>query len=242
MTSRGHEMMWAELPPYYDVIYQWKDYRGESRRIEDLIGKHKKTHGKELLAVACGTGGHLQYLRKCFKATGIDASQQMLREARKKCPGVALRQDDMMSFQINRCFDAIICLFSSIAYVRTDRNLKKTIKHFGDQLNPGGVLIIEPFLTRETFFTGEIDGGTMSGDGIKISRLNVSRRRGNVAILDFHFLVATKSGVRHLRDLHELGLFDVKRFLEHLRGGGLRARFLKNGLMKDRGLYLAVKR
>ena len=183
MMGQRHEKMWAELAPYYDVIYQWKDYGSESRRIEELIRKHRKSPGRSLLDVACGTGGYLQYLRKRFKATGIDASQQMLREARKKCPGAALRQADMMSFQRNSRFDAI-----------------------------------------------------------KISRLNVSRRRGNVAILDFHFLVATKSGVRHLRDLHELGLFEVKTFLEHLQNAGLRARFLKNGLMKDRGLYLAVKR
>ena len=82
----------------------------------------------------------------------------------------------------------------------------------------------------------------MEGDGVKISRHNVSRRRGDLAILDFHYLLSTKSGVQHFNDLHELALFDTDGFLEILEEAGLRSRFYQNGLMKGRGLYVSVKK
>ena len=34
------EKMWAELAPYYDVWYQWKDYCLESQHIHELIKKN----------------------------------------------------------------------------------------------------------------------------------------------------------------------------------------------------------
>lgn len=55
----------------------------------------------------------------------------------------------------------------------------------------------------------------MEGEGVKVSRHTVSRRRGNLAILDFHFLLSTKKGVQYFRDLHELALFDRDKMISH---------------------------
>ena len=234
--------MWAALAPYYDVIYGWKNYREESERITELIRKHGRTAGRTILDVACGTGGHSEHLQKRFDVTGIDLNPEMLKVARKRVPEISFKRADMTSFDLGRQFDAIVCLFSSIAYLRNYRNLKRAVRCFGQHLKPGGVLIIEPFFTRDTFTVGTIHGGTMEGDGVKISRHNVSRRRGDLAILDFHYLPSTKSGVQHFNDLHELALFDTDGFLEILEEAGLRSRFYKNGLMKGRGLYVSVKK
>ena len=235
------EKMWAELAPYYDVIYQWKDYRVESERVRDLIERYKLSSGKALLDVACGTGGHIAYLRAHYDVVGMDLNTQMLKVARKKFPAVHFCRGDMISFDLNRKFDVIVCLFSSIAYVNGYAGLKKAVGRFFSHLNPGGIVLIEPFHTRESFIIGAINGGTMGAEGVKISRFNVSRRRGSKAILDFHFLLATKKGVRYFQDLHELSLFDIDKFLQILKVAGFRSKFLKKGLMKGRGLYLGVK-
>ena len=240
--NQNPEKMWAELAPYYDVLYNWKDYQSESGRIHELIQKYKKISGNHLLDVACGTGNHIHYLKKHYDIIGLDLNPAMLKEARKKCPGIKFYCADMVSFNLDRKFDSIICLFSSIGYVKTYSKLKKVVRCFSDHLQPGGVLIIEPFLTKETYKTGQIFGDTMSGDGIKISRMNVSQRKGNLAILDFHLLLATKKGVQYFQDIHELALFDTDRFLETLRESGFKATYLKDGLMKDRGLFIGVKK
>ena len=130
MTQPKPEKMWAELAPYYDVLYQWKDYRAEAKKVLELIRRYGKSSGHSLLDVACGTGGHTEFLSKRHAVTGIDLNPEMLKVARRKIPDVLFLRSDMTSFDLKRSFDAIVCLFSSIAYVKTYRNLKRTIACF----------------------------------------------------------------------------------------------------------------
>ncbi len=241
MAQRDTEKMWAELAPFYDVLYLWKDYAAEAARVHQLIQTHRMSSGNTLLDVACGTGEHTRFLREHYDVTGVDLNREMLKVARRKIPGVPLLCRDMTSFDLKRRFDAVVCLFSSIAYVRIYRNLKRTIACFGRHLKPGGILVIEPFFTTETFLPGSIHAGTLEAEGVKISRHTVSRRRGNLAVLDFHFLLSTMKGVQYFRDTHELALFDRERFLEILSDAGLRTWYYEDGLMRDRGLYVSLK-
>ena len=236
------EKMWKELARYYDLLYSWKSYKKEADVIHGLIQKHKKTSGSELLDVACGTGNHIQFLKKHYKITGTDLNKDMLKVARKKFPKLKFKQANMISFDLKKQFDVVICLFSSIGYVKTPANLKKTIACFSKHLKTGGVLIIEPFFTRETYRVGIPRANFVDQPDIKICRMNVSQKRGDIAVFDFYFLVATKTGINFLRDKHELGLFNINQSLAILKENGFKARFFKNGLMRGRGLYLAVKK
>ena len=47
--------------------------------------------------------------------------------------------------------------------------------------------------------------------------------------------------VEYFVDNHELGLFDTNRTLQYMKDAGLKCKYLKNGLMKDRGLFIGVK-
>jgi len=75
MAKEKHYMALAK---YYDLIYSWKDYKKEAGIIHRLIQKHKKTKGKEVLEVACGSGNHIQYLKGSYTVTGIDINQGIL--------------------------------------------------------------------------------------------------------------------------------------------------------------------
>jgi hypothetical protein len=75
--------------------------------------------------------------------------------------------------------------------------------------------------------------------------MNVSGVRsgedGPVSILDFHYLVATPSGVEHLTEHHELALFTDAQYRAAFASAGIpgdRIEHDPDGLM-DRGLYLA---
>jgi ubiquinone/menaquinone biosynthesis C-methylase UbiE len=237
-----NEKMWEELAKYYDLIYAWKPYKEESETIHQLIQKNKKSSGNELLEVACGTGSHIQYLKKNYKIVGTDLNPDMLKVAEKRFPKIQFKTVNMISFNLNKKFDVITCLFSSIGYVKTYANLKKTIQSFSKHLKPGGVLIIEPFFSKDSYVAGSPHANFVNEPHVKITRMNVSQRKGILAILDFHFLIATKKGVGYLRDKHELGLFDPKKSIQIIKDNGFKAKFLKNGLMKGRGLYVAVKK
>ena len=235
------QILYYELAEYYDLIYSFKNYRKEANRIKALISKHKKSHGNELLDVACGTGHHLKYLRDRYSCTGVDVSEELLDIAKKNVKGVAFERADMTKLKLGQKFDVITCLFSSIGYMKTYSKLKTTIQSFARHLKTGGVLIIEPWFTKRAYRIGSPHMTTYGGKDVKITRLNVSKIGGNVSVMDMHYLIAERDkDVKHFVDRHELGLFEVDKTLRIMKDAGLQARFLKNGLMRGRGLLIGV--
>ena len=236
------QTIFKDLARYYDVIYTGKDYRKEAALLGRLIRQYKRSAGNDLVEIACGTGGHAQFLKDEFKVTATDANADMLKIARRKAKGVTFRRADMIDFDLGRQFDVLLCLFSSIGYVKTYANLKQTLRNFARHLKPGGVAIIEPWFTRKTY-RDERPGTTGAGtDTVKIGRMWVAKRRGDLSIMDMHYLIAEQGGeVKHFIDRHELGLFDHGKTLRYLREAGLRGKFLKDGLQPERGLFVAVR-
>lgn len=241
------QILYKNLARYYDLMYSEKDYKKEAIVIRRLISKFKKTKKENLLEVACGTGRHIQYLKHDFKILATDINTEMLGVARKNVKGVTFKQADMVTLNLNKEFDAIVCLFSSIGYVKTYSNLKKTLNNFARHLKKGGVVIIEPWFTKSTYKVGLPNLTTYGDKNIKIARENISNIRGDLSIMDMHYLIAEKDkAVKYFIDRHELGMFEQKRFLEFMKDAGLKAKFVKNGLkngsMKDRGIYIGVKK
>lgn len=235
-------MMYKELAKYYDLIYSWKDYKGESKRIKKLIKEYKNSEGKELLDVGCGTGKHLEYLKEEFNCTGSDLNGEMLDVAKENISGVTFIQADMITLDLNKKFDVIISLFSSIGHVKTYDNLEKTLQNFSKQLKKGGVVIIEPWLTKSIYEAGRPGMTTYDGEDIKIARLNTTKIDGDLSILEFYYLIAERNkDIVNYSEKHELGLFETDKFLEYMTNSGLKPEFLKDGVMKGRGLYIGIK-
>ena len=224
-------MLYKELAKYYDLIYSFKDYKKDALRIEKLISKYKKSKGKELLDVACGTCKHLSYLRKFFSCTGIDISRQMLEIAKRRLKSINLTRADMANFKFDKKFDVIICLFSSVGYAKTYSKLRKTIKNFSDHLKKGGVVIIDGWIRPKLFKTGFLDLDSYNSDKLKIARMGISGRKGSISIHEMHYLIGNKEGISHFKDIHKLGLFDVNKFLEIMEQTGLKAVYLKKGFI-----------
>lgn len=228
---------------YYDLLYAWKNYEYESDKLKSLIQKYKKSAGNELLEVACGTGKHLPFLQDSFSIVATDVNKDMLAIARKNLPDVTFKQANMTTLNLKKTFDVIICLFSSISYVKTYKKLDKTISHFANHLKKGGIVMIEPWFTESTYINGLPSMTIYDNEDIKISRLYVCKKRGILSIMDMHYLIAEKNQqTKHFVERHELALFDRDQFLTIMNKHGFKAYFLKNGLMKERGLYIGVKK
>jgi len=130
----------------YDEIEQDRNYLVEVRELKERIKENKKSRGKRLLDVGCGTGPHLFYLKNDFLCTGIDLNKQMLDVAKKKLKRkVNLIQANMIDFKLDEPFDIIVCLFSVINHVKNYSELKKSFVNLFNHLKKGGVCIIEPY-------------------------------------------------------------------------------------------------
>jgi SAM-dependent methyltransferase len=232
--------MFTKSARFYDAIYSWKNYPDEARRLKALIAPRKRSSGATLLDVACGTGGHVPYLRDDFFYEGLDLDPELLAGARERFPDIPFHQGDMLDFDLGRQFDVVTCLFSSIGYARTPQNLEHAVATMVRHLLPGGVLVIEPFFTPEVWNIGQPAALFVDQADLKIARMNVSAREGDIAILDFHYLIATATGVQSLRERHELGLFTDAEYRRAFAEAGLPAEHDTEGLI-GRGVYLSVR-
>jgi ubiquinone/menaquinone biosynthesis C-methylase UbiE len=232
--------MFAKSAAFYDAIYSFKDYAAEARRIDELIRQYKKSQGNTLLDVACGTALHTQHLAAKYEVEGLDLDLGMLAVARRRCPEVPFYQGDMVDFTLGKTYDVVICLFSSIGYVKTPDRLNTAIANLGRHLKPGGVLIVEPWFTPEAFIGGTTHARFIDERDLKLARMNVSRVEGTISILDFHYLVATPAGVEHFTEQHELGLFTTSQYMAAFFASGLETRHDREGFM-DRGIYIGVR-
>ena len=235
--------MYKEFAKVYDLIYSFINYQKASKKLIRLIKKYKKSSGNQLLDVACGTGTHLFYLQDKFSCTGIDLNNEILEIARKKVKKANFIQADMITMNLNKKFDIIICLFSSIGYAKTYENLKSTINNFSNHLNSGGIVIIEPWLEKSVYKEGLPSMTTYDGEDIKIARLNTTNLRDDLSIMEMHYLMVRKGEeVQYFKDYHELGLFDSEKTIEIMKAANLEVKSFKKGIMVERGLFIGIKK
>jgi ubiquinone/menaquinone biosynthesis C-methylase UbiE len=243
MLTMSKQLLHGKLAKYYDKVYSFRDYLDEAVRTQNLIIKYLETGGNTLLDVACGTGLHLKYLKDDFSCTGIDISKAMLKIARKNAKGVTFKEADMKTLKLGKQFDVITCLLSSIGYAKTYSNLKRTIRNFSKHLKKGGLVLIEPSHANSVYVKGEPRLTTYEGKDAKIARINVTNIRQATAVLTMHILIAERGkDAKYFIDKHELGLFGIKKTLSIMKDAGLKSKYLKNGLMPGRELFVGIKK
>jgi ubiquinone/menaquinone biosynthesis C-methylase UbiE len=233
--------MFSKSAQYYDDIYASidKDYAAEAEKAHRIIQKYKQTGGKSLLDVACGTGFHASLLSKHYQVEGLDLDPQMLKVAKKKHPGIRFHQGDMTDFDLKRQFDVVVCLFSSIGYVRTKPRLKKAIRNMGKHVLPGGVLLVEPWFTPEQWHPGRASMTQVDKPDLKIVRMSYSGQRGKISRIEFQYLIGTSKGLEHSVETHELGLFTHEQYMDAFVAARLNVTHDPEGL-DGRGLYIAT--
>jgi ubiquinone/menaquinone biosynthesis C-methylase UbiE len=224
----------------YDAVYSFKNYEKEAARLHEIIQKHKRSPGNDLLEVACGTGTHITYLKNDYSVEGLDINPRMLRIAKKKHPEIVFHRGDMASFKLKRRFDAITCLFSAIGHVKTKLKLDLAVRNMSQHLKPGGVLIIEPWFSPQQWQIGRLDANFVNEPELKIARMNISKARGALSVLDMHHLVATPKRIEHFVEHLELGLFTEDEYRNAFRSAKLETTYDPEGIM-GRGLYIGAR-
>jgi len=224
---------------FYDALYAIKDYAGAARKLHVLI-QESAPGARSLLDVGCGTGLHLEHLRQHYEVEGLDISGDLLAVARDRLPGVGLHCADMVDFRLPRRFDVVACLFSAIAYVRTLDRMQAAVATMAAHLQPGGLLVIEPWFDPERYWTGTITANHVDAPDLKIAWMYTSKREDMQSVLDIHYLVGTPEHVEHFTEEHRMGLFTHEQYLSAFRAAGVEPHYDSTGLF-NRGLYWGRK-
>ena len=125
---------------FYDAVMG--DGSESARRVSELV-RVSKPDARKVLELGCGTGSMLRYLQDKYEVSGVDLSSKMLSIANKKVPRAKLSRQDMVDFQIDERFDAVVCVFDSINHVRRFSDWKKVFARVRQHLLPGGCFIFD---------------------------------------------------------------------------------------------------
>ena len=106
-------------------------------------------------------------------------------------------------------------------------------------LEPGGVLIVEPWLTPDRYRPGGVHATFVDEPDLKIARMNRSEQDGNLAVMVMHYLVGDPDGVSHFTERHALGLFPKESYQRAFEAAGLSVSYDETGLI-GRGLFIGV--
>jgi SAM-dependent methyltransferase len=232
--------MFSQTAALYDLIYaSFKDYVAESDRLAALIAR-VRPGARTVLDVACGTAEHARLLRERhgLAVDGIDLEPEFVRIAAEKNPSGRFVVADMCDFDLGRRYEVVICLFSSIGYVRTIDRVAQAIERFRAHTDPGGVIIVEPWFAPGVLQDGRRSTDVGERDGVRVERRARTEVNGRLSRLHFDYDVVDHGRSYQASEVHELGLFTPEEMIAAFESRGLTVDYDPNGLI-GRGLYVA---
>ncbi|GAA2898758.1 hypothetical protein GCM10010517_64030 [Streptosporangium fragile] len=232
-------MFGRELAEVYEMIYEsrGKSWTEEAEEISRLI-RSRFPGADSLLDVACGTGAHLEAFGKLFAHTeGLELARPMLDVAVQRLPGVPLHAGDMRDFDLGRTFDAVVCMFTAIGYLPTVPDMRAAVRSMARHLEPGGVLVVEPWWFPERFIEDYVAGDLARSESRTVARISHSTRQGRTTRMEVRFLVGDSSGIRAFTEIDLLTLFTLEEYLAAFADAGCPAEYTEVG-WTERGVFI----
>ncbi len=135
------------IAPYYDVLMRSVPYEMWASYYLLLLAEFEH-RPRRLLDVCCGTGSVAERLQEYgFQVAGIDLSQAMIDEARRKEEirqrGVRYFQGDVSQMALGETFDGAYSFFDSLNYIVSPEDFRSAIIRVGQHLEPGGSFIFD---------------------------------------------------------------------------------------------------
>lgn len=211
---------------YYDIIYADKDYEKECDFLEEIFQRYSKFETRSILDGGCGTGGHaIPLAKRGYEVTGIDLSKEMISIAKEKASrngtNVNFSVMDLRKFELNKKFDAAICMFAVINYLADDKELIGALHNMRKHVQDNSLLIFDFWYgpaVLTIFPTSRMKA--IEKEGVKVVKfaephLNTSRHLCDV---DYYFLVIKENLVLYEgKEKHTVRFYfpeEIKHYLE----------------------------
>mgnify|MGYP003759783945 CR=1 FL=1 len=104
-----------------------------------------------ILDLACGTGRHLiPLLAEGYRLIGVDSSLKLLRIAKQRCPRIDVIRVDLRSLPFKKeVFEAIISMDTSVGYLPTETDDRKSMIELNRTLVKGGTFFVDVFNIKQ---------------------------------------------------------------------------------------------
>jgi len=207
------------LAEYYDLIYHDHDYQREVDFLDKVFHKLPKRQVSTVLNIGCNTGNYAQLLARNYFVVGVDNSAAMVALAKKKVPDVDFFVEDMRNFNMERTFDAVVCLNFALNYNLQEEDLERTLRTCARHLEKDGVLICN---VKQETVQSPVTIDTADTKDINVARVSQIRQEQDLLHVNNLFLIKDKKKIDFSVDNHKLKVYSAKVIKRKLKGTGFK--------------------
>lgn len=193
--TRRPSRSYGRFAQYYDFIYHdIVDYAGDVAFLEALFRRWMAEKPRRILDLGCGTGSHdILLARRGHEVTGLDLSASQLAVARTKATraGLPIRfvRGDMRSFDLDRTFDAALCMFGAFGYLLKPSDVLRSLRSLRRHLRPGGLFVFEFWQSSGARPAGFQGWFHKAGPDYELVRVSESRYDPRTRLLPMEFRI-----------------------------------------------------
>ena len=237
----------------YDVMMENVDYIRWADYVDRLFALYNYLP-KRVLNIACGTGSiDVLLARRGYEMSGIDLALEMIIWAKEKAKrqgiNLTLWQQDMRQLTVAKPYDAALCLYDSINYMKTEDELGTAFKKVSEALVPHGMFIFD--VTTEHNIVKHFHRQTFAENHETFSYIwkNLYLYKEKVCKTILTFFLKENDHYRKYDELHIQKIFSVDQVKNLLEQAGFKLlssfdafSFNKWGKSSERINFTAVKK
>lgn len=237
---------------YHDLAWLWPHlsppdhYLAEAERLEALIHKRlgppPESGPHRILELGAGGGHTLVHLSDlgdgAHHCVAADLSDAMLAHCRSLIPGIETHVGDMRDLRLGQTFDVVL-IHDAVDYLLTEDDLSRTFATAGAHLRPGGLLLVAPTYTAETFVDGDVADDTALTSDVEVTYFTFVHDPDpadtTFEMILLYLIRPPESGeppgprnVEVIQDRHPCGLFPATTWLRLLTAAGFTAEVVED--------------
>ena len=220
------ERLYGDISDWWPVISPPEEYAEEAELYVDMIRASAQRPVREVLELGSGGGNNASHMKHAFSMTLVEPSGGMRENSRRLNPECEHLSGDMRNIRLGRTFDAVF-VHDAVMYMTTEDDLRAALKTVAVHLAPGGVALVAPDATTESFAEGTEHGGGQNESGRSARYLEWTlppEPGGTTYTVHYAFMLRETDGtVRVVHDLHREGLFPRATWLRLFRDVELEA-------------------
>jgi SAM-dependent methyltransferase len=204
------EQLYDALADWWAAISPPSEYSEEASLYIDMIQGAARGPVREVLELGSGGGNNASHMKRAFALTLVEPAEGMRELSRALNPECEHMAGDMRTVRLGRTFDAVF-VHDAVMYMRTEDDLRAALTTVAAHLSPGGVALVAPDATADTFEEATEHGGGEDKSGRRARYLmwTLPPDPGGTSFeTHYVFLLREPDGsMRTVQDVHHEGLF-----------------------------------
>jgi trans-aconitate methyltransferase len=231
----GHRF-YTDLAPWWPLISAPEEYAEEAvEAARQIAAARIPVH--EVLELGSGGGNNATHLASRFRMTLVDLNPEMVEVSRRLNPSCEHVVGDMRTVRLGRTFDAVF-LHDAVDYMLTEEDLRAALATAFAHCRPGGITVVIPDHTAESWEPSTDCGGNDGADGRAARYLSWDwdpDPTDTWTATEYAFVLRRPDGaVDVVHETHRTGLFPVATWLRLLTDVGFDAESTPEATTEDR--------